>query len=109
MVKLELSTYTLATLVAGMYCSANSINVLAIPESIWFQIAENLKPFLSKWDYSVMTFEQWISTFLLVYPKDFITEGELEDLKKNTIYWEQNNGNVILSISMDMRGVLNDE
>ena len=106
MVKLELKLDTLSVLVAGLYCTTHNTNALAIPQSVYLQIAEKLEYFLPNWDYDKISFEDWIETCLLIYPKVLIGDEELEDLQANTLYWEQSNGNAILVISMNI-GVIN--
>lgn len=105
--KVDLETNTLAVLIAGLYCTSHNTNALAVPQSVYLQIAEKLEYFLPYWDYSKITFEEWIDTHLLIYPKVLISDDELNDLRENTLYWEQSNGNAILVISMDI-GVIND-
>lgn len=107
MVEVDLETNTLAVLIAGLYCVNHNTNALAIPQSVYLQIAEKLEYFLPRWDYSKITFEEWINTHLLIYPKVLIDEGELKELRESTLYWEQSNGNAILIVSMDI-GVIND-
>ena len=99
-VELELST--LSVLIAGLYSIRYNVNAMAIPESVYLQIAEKLEPFLSDWDYSKISFEDWVSTHLLIYPKVLFSDEEIADLRKTTIYWEVSNGNAVLVVSMDM-------
>lgn len=102
MVKVDLQTSTLSVLIAGLYSVRYNVNAMAIPESIYLQIAEKLEKYLPNWDYSKISFEEWVNTHLLIYPKPLLSDDEIEDLKQNTIYWEIPNGNIILSVSMDM-------
>lgn len=107
MVFVDMSIHTLATLIAGLYCADNNVDSMAIPYSIWIAIAEKLEYFLPEWDYENITFEQFIKNCVLIYPKQMIPEAELEDMQKNTLYWEYPNGNVILAISMDISVINN--
>ena len=102
MVKVELNTSTLAVLIAGLYCTYNSVESIAIPESVFMSIAEKLEYFLPEWDYNIISFEEWIKTCLLILPKIMIDEADIEEMQSSTLYWEYPNGNVILVISMDI-------
>ena len=102
MVKLELNLTTLSVLIAGMYCTYNNIDSIAIPESIYLEIAEKLTPYLDDWDYEKISFEEWIRTCLLILPRVLLDDDMVEEMKQNGIYWERNNGNIVLSISMDV-------
>ena len=106
MVKLELDKTTIAVLISGLYCVSHEVNAIAIPESVWLEIAEKLEFFLSNWDYSIISFEDWVNTCLTIYPKAMLSDEDIEYLQNNTLYWEKMNGNAILSISMDI-GVIN--
>lgn len=102
MVKVDLQTSTLSVLIAGLYSVRYNVHAMAIPESIYLQVAEKLEEYLPSWDYDKISFEEWVNTHLLIYPKPLLDDMEIEDLKQNTIYWEFPNGNVILSVSMDL-------
>ena len=88
MVSIELETNTLAVLIAGLYCTYNEVNSIAIPESVFLSIAEKLEYFLPLWDYDVISFEDWIKNCLLIYPKQMFAEEELKQLQENSLYWE---------------------
>ena len=107
MILIDLNTDTLAVLTAGLYCTYNEVNSIAIPESVFLSIAEKLEYFLTLWDYDVISFEDWIKNCLLIYPKEMFAEEEIQQLQKNTLYWEYPNGNVILFISMDISVINN--
>ena len=105
MVDIKLNTNTLSMLIAGLYCADNEVDSIAIPFSIWFAIAEKLEYFLPSWDYEKITFEQYIKNCILIFPKEMIPETELKNMQRTTLYWEYPNGNVILSISMDIQPI----
>jgi len=104
MVKIELETSTLAVLIAGLYSVRYNVNAMAIPESVYLQVAEKLEHFLENnlWDFKKLSFEDWVNTCLWIYPKPLISDAELDDMKKTTLYWEVPNGNVILVVSMNI-------
>lgn len=104
MVMVDLNSNTLAVLISGLYCVANDVDALAIPQSVWVAIGEKLEYFLGNelWDFEVISFEDWISKCLLILPKVLLTEDDIEEMKKTTLYWEYPNGNMILVISMDI-------
>ena len=103
--KIELSTNTTAVLIAGLYCTYNDIDGIAIPESVFLSIAEKLEFFASDWNYDVISFEDWIKNCLLIIPKVLLTEEDIQDMQSSTLYWEYPNGNMILVISMDIRPI----
>lgn len=105
MVEIELEQSTLAMLTAGLYCSFHNVDSMAIPENIWISVAEKLEYFLPNWNYEIVSFEDWIKNNLNIYPKALYTEEELKHLQETTLYSEVPNGNAILVISMDIRGV----
>lgn len=108
MVKVELQTSTLAVLIAGMYCTSHEVNSLAIPESIWLNIAERLEFFIPNWNYDVISFEDWVNNFLTIYPKEMLSDEDIKYMQENTLYSELPNGNVVLVVSMDVKPI-NDE
>lgn len=105
MAKVELETSTLSVLIAGLYCTYNEVNSIAVPESVWMYVAEQLENFLPKWNYDVISFEDWIKHSLTILPKPLLEEVDIKYLKENTLYSEINNGNVVLVVSMDVQGV----
>lgn len=106
MVKIELETSTLAILIAGLYCVTHNVDNLAIPESIYLNVAEKLTEYAPHWDYNKLSFEDWVKHCLLIYPKIMFTDDELKELKESSVYYEIPNGNVLLIISMDFSDVL---
>lgn len=107
MVLIELETSTLAVLIAGLYCTDNGVDSQAIPQSVWFSVAEKLEFFIPLWDFNKLSFEDWVATSLFIYPTELIDETTKKDMVSNTIYWEMPNGNVLLSISMDIKEINN--
>lgn len=99
-IKIEVST--LATLIAGLYCTMASVDPMAIPSSIYIELAEKLVPYLEEWDYDELTFEQWVGANLLIIPKVLCSEDDIEELKKNTVYLERENGNAILIVTFEV-------
>lgn len=105
MVKVDLDTNTLAVLVSGLYCVNSNVDAIAIPESVWIAIAEKLEYFLPDWDYEAISFEDWIKNCLFIVPKVLLSDEDIEDMISSTLYWEYPNGNMILSISMDIKPI----
>ena len=99
-IKIEVST--LATLIAGLYCTMASVDPMAIPSSIYIELAEKLVPYLEEWDYDNLTFEQWVGANSLIIPKVLCSEDDIEELKKNTVYLERENGNAILIVTFEV-------
>ena len=100
-VPIRLEVSTIATLVAGLYCMYTGTDSMAIPTSLYIEIAEKLIPYLENWDYSKMTFEDWIKYNLLIVPKMLI-EDNLDEFKKNEWYFERDNGNIMLVVTAEM-------
>ena len=105
MVEVNLESSTLAVLVAGLYCTYNNVESIAIPESVFMSIGEKLEYFLPFWDYEVISFEDWIKTCLLIIPKVLLTEEDIEEMRKTSLCWEYPNGNMILHISMNIEPI----
>ena len=101
-VTLKLEVGTLATLIAGLYCTFASVDPLAIPTSVYIELCEKLVPLLNDWDYEKWSFEEWVRNSLLIAPKDFFSESELEQVKDNQIYFERENGRVILVVTAEV-------
>lgn len=97
-----LTTETLAVLIAGLYATFSDLNPVAVPQSLWLEIAEKLEPYLDEWDYEKLSFEDWVKYNLFIYPTQALDEDTLLELMESTIYFERVNGNVVLSISMEM-------
>lgn len=105
MVEVKLNTTTLSVLIAGLYCTYYEVNSIAVPQSVWMYVAEQLEYFLPKWNYEVISFEDWIKNCLTILPKPMLEDEDIKYLKENTLYSEINNGNVVLVVSMDVQGV----
>ena len=93
-IKLELST--LATLIAGLYCLYAVVDPVAIPQSVYVELCEKLQPYLENWNYSELSFEDWVKYNLIIAPIELFTKEEIEEFKRNEIYFERHNGNIIL-------------
>lgn len=98
-VGIEVEVGTFATLLAGLYCTYSQIDPVAIPTSVYIELSEKLIPFLEKWDYTRISLEDWIKYNLIIMPKDFFSEEELEEFKGNDIFFERVNGRVILIVT----------
>ena len=96
MVLIEIKEDTLAILLAGLYTIYSQVDVLAIPSSVYIEIASQLLPYLDKWDYDIISFEDWIRYCLMIYPKVMYTADELDEIKDNELYIELVTGNIIL-------------
>ena len=105
LIPLKLDVNTLSTLIAGLYSVYTDVNPIAIPQSVWLEIAEKLSYFMDTWDYEKITLNDWVKYGLLIYPKEMFNESEIEDLQKNTLYWERVSGNAVLVVSMDIKEI----
>jgi len=101
-VSIQISVATLSTLIAGIYCTVSHVDPIAIPTSIYIEIAEKIVPFLEEWDYEKMSFEQWIEKELLIIPKVLCSDEDIEEMKKNTVYLERENGRAILIVTFEV-------
>ena len=106
MVLVELKTESLAGLIAGIYCTRYNIHAMVIPQQLWIEVAEKLSEYLQVWDYNIISLEDWIETCLIIYPKAIFDDETLKEIQDTTLYWESNNGNVVLIISMDLKDVM---
>ena len=102
LIDIKIEIPTLASLIAGLYCLNTSIDPVAIPVSLYLELAEKLVPFLEKWDYSKISFEDWLKTSLIIAPKVLFSDSELEEYKQHGIYFERVNGNAILVCTAEM-------
>ena len=98
-VTLELQMGTLATLIAGLFCTYSVVDPMAVPTSLYIEIAEKIAPFLKDWDYSKVSFEEWVEHFLMIAPREMFSESELEEFKDNEIFFERKCGNAILVVT----------
>lgn len=101
-VDIKIEVATLSTLIAGIYCAVSHIDPIAVPTSVYIELAEKLVPYLKDWDYDRISFETWIETHLLIIPKALCSEEDIEEMKKNTVYFERENGNAILVVSFEV-------
>ena len=102
LIEIKLSVGVLSTLIAGIYCTYSGVDPIAVPVSLYLELTEKLVPYLKNWDYGRISFEEWVQHCLIVAPKEMFNEVELEESKKNSIYIERNNGNVILVATGDI-------
>lgn len=100
-VDISIEIGTLATLLSGLYTFYSSVNPSLIPTSLYIEIAEKITPYLNNWDYEKLSFEDWIKFNLLIIPKPLI-EDEIDEYKENELYFERENGNVILVVTAEM-------
>ena len=98
---ITLEVGTIATLLSGLYCTYCSVDPIAIPTSVYIELAEKLIPYLENWDYGKISFEDWVKYNLLIIPQVMVMD-ELEDLKENEIYFERVNGNVVLVVTAEI-------
>ena len=96
MVWINLEEGSLASLIAGLYTLYAVVDVNAIPPQLFIEVAKQVAKYLDEWDYSALSFEDWIKYNLLIYPKEVFTPDEIEAYKENTIYVEMELGNVTL-------------
>ena len=108
MATIQLNTTTLAVLISGLYCTDNNVDSRAIPLQVWLDIAEKLEYFLPYWNFNEISFEDWVNKHLSILPKILLTDEDIEDMIQSTMYWEHPNGNMVLSISMDIRPINGD-
>lgn len=101
-VDLKIEVGTLATLVAGLYHTFSSVDPIAVPTSVYIELAEKLQPFLEKWDYDKISFEDWVKFNLMIMPKFLFSEEELNEFRNNQIYFEREVGRAILVVSAEM-------
>lgn len=95
-ISMEIEVGTLATLIAGLYCLNSVVDPVAIPTSVYIELCEKLVPFLDGWDYEKLSFEDWVKYNLIIAPKMMFSDEDVEAFKKNTIYFERDNGPVLL-------------
>lgn len=107
MVRVELETSTLAVLISGLYCANKGIDAMAVPESVWISIAEKLEYFIESelWDFSKLSFEEFVGNNIFIYPTQALDVETLDELQGIPLYWEYENGNISLSISLDIRPI----
>ena len=101
-VNLEITVTTLSILLAGLYVAYTYVDINAIPSSLFIEVAEKLVPYLEQWDYSKISFEDWIRTNLIIAPREMFTQSELDELSRTSIYFERELGNATLIVSGDI-------
>lgn len=107
MVLIELETDTLAVLISGMYCVNHNVDAMAIPQSVWMEIAEKMEYFIGNelWDFKKISFEDYIKTGIFIFPTEALDKETLDEMMDGCLYWERENGNITLSISMDIKDI----
>lgn len=96
-VPVKITVGTLSVLLTGLYVSNTGIMIEAIPSSFFIEVGEVVAEFLPTWDYSKLSFEDWIRNFLIIAPKELFSESELEEYQnENELYIERRLGNVML-------------
>lgn len=100
-VTVSLEVATLATLLSGLYSVYATVDPRAIPVSLYLEIAEKLIPYLENWDYEKLSFEDWVKYNLLIVPRALI-EDDIDEFKENELYFERDNGNVVLVVTAEM-------
>ena len=92
----EIKVYSLASLIAGLYTYFTEVSLFAIPEDLFIEIAYELLPYLREWDYTKISFEEWVKTSLLIFPFEMFSLTEYEEEKHNPIFIERRYGNATL-------------
>lgn len=101
-IPVTLEVGTVAVLLAGLYSVYGYIEPQAIPNSTWIELAEKLVPFFEKWNYDKLTLEEWVQYYLLIYPAPLLDLSEIEEYQENDIYFESDNGNIMLIVTANM-------
>ena len=96
MVKIDLDVNTFATMIGALYSTFRGVEVYAIPPYFWLQLAYTLEPYMENWKYDVQSFEDWLSTNLIVTAEEICTEDDIKFFKSNTIFVRVENGNMNL-------------
>ena len=102
MIEIKLKLETLATLIAGIYCTYAGVDPIAIPQDLWMKIANDLSEELKDWNYEMNSFEEWIAQSLLIIPKELCSEEDLIEFRKNSVYYEWSNGNAWLVVTYEV-------
>ena len=97
-ITIEIELGTFSNLIAGMYCTYSAVNPVAIPEFIWIELANKVAEHLDE----IKSFEEWVKYNLLIIPKEFCSEDEIESYKTNTVYYERDNGNATLIVTFEV-------
>lgn len=102
---IRLEPSTIAVLIAGLYSLYSSVDPVAVPQSIYLELAEKLSSYLLIWDYDKERFEDWIKYDLMIAPKDLWSEEELNARNPNDLYFERDMGHVIFVVWANMDGL----
>lgn len=107
LITIRLESSTIAVLIAGLYSLYSSIDPVAVPQSLYLELAEKLSAdYLKSWDYDKEKFEDWIKYDLMIAPKDLWSESELNARNSNDLYFERDMGHIIYVVWANMDGVL---
>ena len=101
MVTIQLEDNTFAVLLSGLYCGNHSVDARAVPHQIWLDLAKKVSEHLDEWDYSKLSFEDFIDTRLFIYPLGGLSDEDKEHLMNYTEYWIDRSGNVEIIVSID--------
>lgn len=102
MVKIDITGTTLSALIGGLYSSHRDVNVEAIPQFFWLQLAYSLEPYLENWRYDIQSLEDWITTNLFITVAEICTEKDIQKFRENTIFIQADCGNVSLIATGDI-------
>lgn len=102
MVTVKIDKLSFASLLAGLYVTHHMVDISAIPTYAWSILAEELSKYMDSWEYDVQSLEDWIRDSLIITVKEILTESDIDELKKYTIYVEIMNGNANLIMAGDI-------
>ena len=101
-INIKLYVSTLAVLIAGLYSTYSAVDPMAIPHSLYLELAEYLVDYLENWDYEKISFEDWIKYNLVIAPLEMFSASDFQELKENDLYIERSLGNVTLVATAKM-------
>lgn len=96
MVKVDLSVESFASVIGGLYASYRGMDVFSVPPFFWQQLAYALSPFMDDWRYDIISFEEWLSTYLVITAEEVLTESELEEMKDYSVFIKAQVGNMTM-------------
>lgn len=101
----RLNNGSLVAIVRSLYCTLHDVNPIAIPPMIFMGLLDRVDLDISNWDYDNQSLEDWIESDLLILPKPMLSDDELSELMTNDIYYEEPNGNILLVITANVKGI----